>query len=115
VSFGKLCVDIAHDIKNDLDAFSSSSSMWWDRFSQGAQVASYLLQSATCPLYCGGSGVPWFLAGLCLGLLLGLCFVGLLVWVWLVRSPVVVAICPPASSVPQHPHQLRRRLSAYLA
>lgn len=89
--------------------------MWWESVAQGAQVASYLLQSASCPLYCGGSGWPWFLAGLSLGLLFGLGFVGLLVWFWLFRAPVVVANCPPTSSVPQHPQHLRRRLSAYLA
>ena len=103
------------DIKIDLVAFSSSSSMWWDSFAQGAQVASYLLHSASCPLYCGGSGWPWFLAGLSVGLLVGLCAAGFAVWVWVVRAPVWVANCPQPSSVPQHPQHIRRRLSAYIA
>ena len=89
--------------------------MWLDGFAQGAQVLTYLLHSSSCPLFCGGSGWPWFLAGLCLGLLVGLVAVGAALWFWFVRAPVVVTNCPPPASVPQHPVQLRRRLSAYVA
>lgn len=88
--------------------------MWWDRLLQGSQFAASVVQSASCPVYCGGSAVPWFLSGLCLGILLGLLSAGVVVFLWTSRGLPGATFHQPHHQVPsQHPH-LRRRLSAYL-
>ena len=87
--------------------------MWWERLLQGSHLAASFVQSASCPIYCGGSAIPWFLAGLCLGVLLGLLCAGFLVILWTSRG-FPGSSHPPTQQVPsQHPNH-RRRLSAYL-
>ena len=87
--------------------------MFLEHLWQGTQVAGYLLQAASCPVHCGGSAWPWLIAGVAVGVLLGLCVAAGLVFLW--TSAFVRAPSPGfPSQVPQHHHHLRRRLSAYL-
>ena len=80
-----------------------------------ASSAGSLLHSFACPLHCGGSSVPWFLSGVCLGFTLCLVLLGFL-WVnWTSLDFPRHSSASPAhhpgrgSTVPP-----RRRLSAYL-
>ena len=94
-------------------AFSTSRSMWLEQLWQGTHVASYLLAAAACPVHCGGSSWPWFVAGLSVGVLVGLCCAGGLLFLW-TSAATRVSFPGPPSPVHSHPTHLRRRLSAYL-
>lgn len=90
--------------------------MWGaERVLAAASSAGSLLESFACPLHCGGSCVPWFVAGFSLGLTL--CVLGLAaLWFhWTSLDFRLASTSAPA----HHPARgssslVRRRLSAYL-
>ena len=92
----------------------SRRMLWAERLLAGAGVVRELAGSLSCPIYCGGSGWPFFLAGLGLGFALGLGAALLLILRFLpLISPAAApsAVVPPSSS-PSQPR--RHRLSGYL-
>ena len=88
--------------------------LWAERLLAGAGVVRELAASLSCPIYCGGSGWPFFLAGLGLGFALGFGVALLLLFRIL---PFILPSAAPSASVPPSPSpplHRRHRLSGYL-
>ena len=85
-------------------------NVWVERALAGVTLLRDLSYGWSCPLHCGSSLVPSFVAGLSSGLLVG-CLCGAYLTLWLWRPPSVPVIPKPA----EFPRGTRHnRLQGYL-
>jgi hypothetical protein len=94
--------------------------LWIERALAGAGVLRELVWGLSCPVHCGGSGVPLFGFGLLLGFLCGVSLSLAALWtiyhLQIFQVPPASRASDPPSSFPRDSTALRRRtrLQGYL-
>ena len=84
--------------------------LWVDRALAGARVLQEVVWGLSCPLHCGGSGVPLFGFGLLLGFCTGVGITLAALWIlWHLHPPASSAGHSPSPSPPPREAEFRRR------